>query len=112
MTAFERLPESIVHGGLELGRLVHEQQPPMREADRTRSNQLAPPADDRGDRVAVVRGDVRRANAQRIVSMQQTCNRVDLTHFDRPRELQIREQSGHPLGKHRLAGAAGPSRKR
>ncbi len=103
----ERLPERLEHRARELGQLVEQQDPAMRERDLTRARARAS-ADDGGRRRAVVRSAERRHGDQRARRREQPADRVDPRHLERLLAPKRRQDPRQPAREHRLARAGRP----
>jgi hypothetical protein len=104
-TVFERLPKSLDGIATELGELIEEQDPVMREADFSRSHMRAAAAEQPDGRDRMVRRAERASAEQTPGRTEQSGDGVELGRFQRflPRELgQDRRQSSR---EHRLPGA-------
>ena len=78
----ERLSQCLERWADELGQLIEQQHPVVREA-RLAGSRTAPTADDRRRGGGVVRRAKRRARDERVLDAEDSCDRVDPCHLER-----------------------------
>ena len=98
----QRLTQGVEDHGGELTHFVEEQHPAVGQADLPRPHSIRPAADHRDRRGAVMRGSERRPDHQPARRQREPGYRMDPADLQGGRLVEGRQETGKPVGQHRL----------
>ena len=105
LAVLERRAQHLQHVRGELVDLVQEQDAAVGQRHRARPRQAAAPADERGRRHRVVRGDEGRRGGQGLLGIERPRERAHRRHLERGVHVEVGQEPRHPARQHRLARA-------